>query len=60
MLNMKDDSRVIFINDKRRNIGDLMHYVYSSIGGYPYSIMRVRTHTSNGRTTIIMFCIALS
>ena len=24
MLNMKDDSGIIFINDKSRNIGDLM------------------------------------
>ena len=28
-------------------------------GGYPYPISRVRTHTSNGRTTIVMLCIAL-
>ena len=27
--------------------------------GYPYSITRVWTCTSNGRTTIVMFCIAL-
>ena len=33
MLSMKDDSRVIFINDKSRNIGDLMHYVCSCIWG---------------------------
>ena len=35
MLSMKDDSGVIFINDKSRNIGDLMHYVCSCIGGIP-------------------------
>ena len=35
MLNMKDDSGVICINDKNRNIGDLMHYVRSCIGGIP-------------------------
>ena len=70
MLSMKDDSGAIFICDKSRNIGDLMHYVCSWIlgtscimcahafGGFPYSITRVRTRTSNGRTTIIMFCIA--
>ena len=29
-------------------------------GGYPYPITRVRTRTSNGRTTIVMLCIALS
>ena len=33
MLSMKDDSGVIFINDKSRNIGDLMHYVCSCIWG---------------------------
>ena len=33
MLSMKDDSGVIFINDKSRNIGELMHYVCSCIGG---------------------------
>ena len=33
----------------------LMH-----LGGFPYSITRVRTRTSNGKTTIIMFCIAQS
>ena len=32
MLSMKDDSGVIFINDKSRNIGELMHYVCSCIG----------------------------
>ena len=30
-----------------------------AFGGYPYSITRVRTRTSKGRTTIVMFCIAL-
>ena len=35
MLSMKDDSGVIFINDKSRNIGDLMHYVCSCIWGIP-------------------------
>ena len=35
MLSMKDDSGVIFINDKSRNIGDLMHYVRSCIWGIP-------------------------
>ena len=34
MLSMKDDSGVIFINDKSRNIGDL-HYVCSCIWGIP-------------------------
>ena len=29
MLSIKDDSRIIFINDKSKNIGDLMH------GGIP-------------------------
>ena len=33
MLSMKDDSGVIFINDKSINIGDLMHYVCSCIWG---------------------------
>ena len=28
-------------------------------GGYPYPITRVRTCTSNGRTTIVILCIAL-
>ena len=60
MLSMKDDSRVIFINDKSRNIGDLMYYVCSCIGRYLYSITRVRTRTPKGRGTIVMFCIALS
>ena len=32
----------------------------SCIGGYPYSITRVRTRTPNDRGTIVMFCIALS
>ena len=31
-----------------------------ALGGYPYSITSVRMRTSNGRTTIVMFCIALS
>ena len=31
MLSMEDDSGVIFINDKSRNVGDLMHYVCSWI-----------------------------
>ena len=35
MLSMKDDSGVIFINDKSRNVGDLMHYVCSCIWGIP-------------------------
>ena len=35
MLSMKDDSGVIFINDKSRNIGDLMHYVCLCIGRIP-------------------------
>ena len=35
MLSMKDDSGVIFINDKSRNIEDLMHYVCSCIWGIP-------------------------
>ena len=43
-----------FINNKSRNIGDLMHYVCSCIWEYPYSITWVRTRTS------IMFCIAPS
>ena len=30
-----------------------------AFGGYPYSITRVRMCTSNGRTTIVMFCRAL-
>ena len=30
-----------------------------AFGGYPYSITRVRMRTFNGRTTIVMFCIAL-
>ena len=55
MLSMKDDSGVIFINDKSRNIGDLMHYVAHAFGGYPYSITRVWMRTSTGRTTIVMF-----
>ena len=59
MLSMKDDSGVIFINDKSRNIGDLMHDVCSCIGGYPYSIMSVRVHTPKGRGTIVMFFIVL-
>ena len=33
MLSMKDDRGVIFINDKSRNIGELMHYVRSCIWG---------------------------
>jgi len=35
MLSMKDDSEVIFINNKSRNIGDLMHYVCSCIWRIP-------------------------
>ena len=35
MLSMKDDSGVIFINDKSKNIWDLMHYVCSSIWEIP-------------------------
>ena len=35
MFSMKDDSGVIFINDKSRNIGELMHYVCSCIRGIP-------------------------
>ena len=34
--------------------------VFMNLGGYPHSITRVRTRTSNGRTTIVMLCIALS
>ena len=30
-----------------------------ALRGYPYSITRVRTRTSNGRRTIVMFCVAL-
>ena len=33
MLSMNDDSGVIFINDKSRNIGDFKPYVCSCIGG---------------------------
>ena len=31
-----------------------------ALGGYPYSITRVRTRTPNGKGTFVMFCIALS
>ena len=33
MLRVEDDSGVIFINDKSKSVGDLMHYVCSCILG---------------------------
>ena len=57
---MECDMEVMFINDKWRSRGtSCIMCVHMHLGGYRYPITRVRTRTSNDRTTIVMLCIAL-
>ena len=46
-------------NENEKVLGPHALCVLMHLGGYPYPITRVRTRTSNGRTTIVMLCIAL-
>ena len=55
----KTIARLYLIMLKMEKYWDLMHYVCSCIGRYPYSITRVRTRTPLGTRTIIMSYIML-
>ena len=59
MIQMKLVAGLYLLMIKVEIFGTSCIYVFSCIGGYPYSVTRVWTHTPKGRRTIVMFYITL-